>query len=114
MDLYDFPQLYDALRGPDPGTLALIRRIFAEEVPGGVHSLMDPACGPGNWLVPFAAPGVRIAGNDLSESMVEQARRAFPGAGRRRARPACCPTRPTSTRSWPRSRTTCAPVGWCC
>ncbi|MCZ7644163.1 MAG: class I SAM-dependent methyltransferase [Planctomycetota bacterium] len=74
MDLYDFPPLYDALRSPDPSTLDLIREILEAELPGGVRSIMDPACGPGNWLLPFLDRGVRLAGNDLSEAMVGYAR----------------------------------------
>ncbi len=80
MDLYDFPELYDALRAADHETQALIREVLAEVFPGGVRSVMDPACGPGNWLAPFAAPGVRLAGNDLSARMVALARAKLPDA----------------------------------
>jgi SAM-dependent methyltransferase len=80
MDLYDFPELYDALRAADDETQALIREVLAAVFPGGVRSLMDPACGPGNWLAPFAAPGVHLAGNDLSERMVALAREKLPDA----------------------------------
>ena len=39
-------------------------------------SLVDPACGPGGWLLRFAVSGMRVAGNDLSAEMVEVAQRA--------------------------------------
>lgn len=74
MDLYDFPELYDALRAPDVETLELIRNILKHEFPDGCRSMMDPACGPGNWLLPFADSGMHLAGNDLSRRMVGYAR----------------------------------------
>jgi SAM-dependent methyltransferase len=77
MGLYDHPQLYDALRAPDDETLQLVRHVLATDLPEGARSFMDPACGPGNWLLPFAGPGIHLAGNDLSEHMVGQARRAL-------------------------------------
>ena len=39
---------------------------------------MDPCCGPGTWLLPFAAQGLHVAGNDLMPGMVEEARRQIP------------------------------------
>lgn len=74
MKLYHFPELYDALRTPEESTVAFVDAILRRHVLGELSSVMDPACGPGNWLMPFAARGLRVAGNDLSEEMVLRAR----------------------------------------
>lgn len=50
---------------------------------GGV-SIMDPACGPANWLEPFAREGWRVAGNDLSPHMVAGAQRTLAAIARER------------------------------
>lgn len=51
---------------------------------GALPSIMDPACGPANWLEPFARAGHRVAGNDLSPHMVAGARRAVAAIARER------------------------------
>lgn len=48
--------------------------------PGGVSSVLDAGCGPGELSLHLARSGVRVTGVDLSEPLVE--------AGRRRAREA--------------------------
>ena len=79
-DLYDFPEVYAALRAPADDLLVGVRRIIATYAhPPGVSPdrmlrLLDPACGPANWLVPFARDGHHVAGNDLSREMVRGAR----------------------------------------
>jgi SAM-dependent methyltransferase len=88
-DLYDYPEVYAALRAPDPKLLAGVQRLLREHLGdappgtprvkrhGGRRSIMDPACGPANWLEPFARDGWYVAGNDLSPEMVAGARRAL-------------------------------------
>lgn len=82
-DLYDYPEVYAALRAPAEDLLAGVRRIIATYAhpPGrttdGPLRLLDPACGPANWLVPFALEGHHVAGNDLSREMVRGARAAL-------------------------------------
>lgn len=79
-DLYDFPEVYAALRAPAEDLLAGVRRIIATYAhpagssPDRTLRLLDPACGPANWLVPFALDGHHVAGNDLSREMVRGAR----------------------------------------
>ncbi len=46
----------------------------------GARSILDVACGTGRHLAAFAERGFDVAGVDLSESMVEEARRRVPGA----------------------------------
>src|SRR5262249_46371239 len=41
--------------------------------------VMDPACGPATWLLPFARDGLRVAGNDLYPEMVDWAKRTLAG-----------------------------------
>jgi SAM-dependent methyltransferase len=74
MNLYRHPELYHALRSPDPDTLLLVRSLIAEHLGAPLTSLLDPACGPGTWLAPFASGRVLLAGNDLYEEMVQDAR----------------------------------------
>ncbi len=79
-DLYAYPQVYGAIRAPDPdlleGVFRLIRLHLGREPADDSEPLrvLDPACGPGNWLEPFAVRGHHVAGNDLSVEMVEGAR----------------------------------------
>lgn len=74
---YEFPELYAALRAPDHDTLAAARRLIARYHEGPVRKVMDPACGPGTYLLPFADDGLFVAGNDLSPAMVRAARDAL-------------------------------------
>jgi SAM-dependent methyltransferase len=77
--LYEFPQLYAALRPPDGDTVAAARRLIARHHEGVVRKVMDPACGPGTYLAPFSDEGLFVAGNDLSPAMVRAARERFRG-----------------------------------
>jgi SAM-dependent methyltransferase len=45
----------------------------------GGESVLDLACGDGNMAAPFLGRGLRYAGVDASEAMVEAARRRHPG-----------------------------------
>lgn len=79
MDLYHFPDVYNALRTPDNDLLARARHALDNLLDAKPASVMDPACGPANWLLPFARDGAFVAGNDLNPAMVEMARRQLQG-----------------------------------
>ena len=55
------------------------RNAIEKYAQGEVRRLMDPACGPANWLLPFALDDLFVAGNDLSTEMVERARKVLYG-----------------------------------
>ena len=74
---YTLPDYYAIIRRPEPWMVQALHRMMIEHSIGPVSSVMDPACGPGNWLEPFAQLGLRVAGNDLSPSMYEYARDLF-------------------------------------
>lgn len=77
MSLYHYPDLYAALRAPDPVTLRGARAAVATHLRGEWRSVMDPACGPANWLLPFAIDDLFVAGNDIHPEMVARARRVL-------------------------------------
>ncbi len=72
---YDEPVLYDVLHGA--GTAAEVtglQRLCIRLGLGARGPWLEPACGSGRYLRVAAARGVRIAGFDQSEAMVEYAR----------------------------------------
>jgi SAM-dependent methyltransferase len=79
MQFYQNPHLYFVLRSPSPQHYEAVRRIIARHLRGPLESVMDPACGPATWLLPFAHAGLRVAGNDLYPEMVEWAGRTLAG-----------------------------------
>jgi len=79
VDLYDRPDVYAALRAPQPEIPERICALARAHVRGEVRKVLDPACGPANWLLPMAQRGYFVAGNDLSPSMVRAARVALAG-----------------------------------
>ena len=68
--LYDYPMLYEAVRGPTAEETASLSRILETHLGRRPTSVMDPACGPGSWLEPFARKSTFVAGNDISPRMV--------------------------------------------
>lgn len=69
-DLYDYPELYDALqpaRALIPHYAELARQVSGD--------ILELACGTGQITVPLAAEGLRITGLDLSEPMLAVARK---------------------------------------
>lgn len=79
MQLYKYPHLYEVLRAPDPETLEIVQTTLTRHLPSPLRSLMDPACGPATWLLPFAGDSIHLAGNDLSGEMVHLARQRLNG-----------------------------------
>jgi len=74
LNLYRFPALYDTLKTPDHEDITAVRALMRRFVGDGPWSILDPACGPGNWLRPFAHEASRLAGNDNCPEMVEYTR----------------------------------------
>lgn len=79
MSLYLYPDVYAALRTPDAAMVRGARAALDAFGVGRLSRLMDPACGPANWLLPFALDDIFVAGNDLSPDMVERARQVLYG-----------------------------------
>ena len=77
--LYDFPELYGTLLAPDLDLVRDAKAWMRRFGRGAVTAIMDPACGPGTYLLPFAKRGVRVAGNDLRPSMIAEAHRVLSG-----------------------------------
>jgi SAM-dependent methyltransferase len=71
--LYHHPAMYDAVRPLDRELALMIDRELAAHLEGEKQRIFDPACGPGRWLGHFVDRGWKVAGNDLSESMVQTA-----------------------------------------
>jgi len=72
--LYDYPQIYAALFAPDPEMWDGVRGWLGRYLDQPPRSILDPACGPGNWLLPFAERGWRVGGNDRNPAMCAYAR----------------------------------------
>lgn len=81
LNLYQYPELYNALKTPDPADVALVREIVQRLVGPGPWRILDPACGPGNWLAPFADGKNRLVGNDFCEPMVEHVKETLGSRG---------------------------------
>ncbi len=77
--LYNYPAVYEALLAPDEEDKREVMRWCADHLDGPLKRVMDPACGPGTWLLPFARKGCFVAGNDLSQGMVDRAKRVLDG-----------------------------------
>jgi 2-polyprenyl-3-methyl-5-hydroxy-6-metoxy-1,4-benzoquinol methylase len=69
-DLYDHPELYDALL-PVGAHLPY----YAELARQASGEILELACGTGQLTVPLAVAGLRIAGLDLSEPMLSTAKK---------------------------------------
>ncbi len=76
--LYDLPEIYAELLAPAEDLVEDVREWLADALDRPLASILDPACGPGTWLLPFATRGLRVAGNDLSAAMIGSARRRLP------------------------------------
>jgi SAM-dependent methyltransferase len=74
LNLYRFPALYDSLKTPDAEDLAAVRSLLRRFVGDSPWSIVDPACGPGNWLRPFREEARLLAGNDNCREMVDYTR----------------------------------------
>jgi len=75
MSLYHYPKLYSALLSPEADMLRDIFVWIGRHLDAPLRSIMDPACGSGTWLVPFAIKGYFVGGNDIEKRMIEEAER---------------------------------------
>lgn len=72
--LYQYPEIYNALRSPTRKAVACLREIIRTHLARQPKSIMDPACGPATWLAPLAKHVEYIAGNDISPVMISMAK----------------------------------------
>lgn len=79
MSFYRHPEVYAVLLEPDPDIFADADAWIGRHLDGPARRVLDPACGPGNWLVRFAERGAAVAGNDLEPAMIAAARRRLAG-----------------------------------
>lgn len=73
MSLYDYPELYHVLLAPEQDMMDDLYAWMDRHLEGSCNRVMDPACGPGTALLPFAEDGCFVAGNDLAAGMVATA-----------------------------------------
>lgn len=76
--LYDFPHIYDVLASPGTEEIAQLDRWLARYHQGSLQQVLDPACGPGGYLLPLAHRGIGVWGNDLNREAVDFARARLP------------------------------------
>jgi len=69
--LYDRPDLYDLIAAP----VAAMRDFYVRSAGGAGRTVLDLACGTGRITLPLAASGAEATGGDLSEKMLELARK---------------------------------------
>jgi len=81
MSLYRHPEVYATLLYPEPDLLDALFGWIGNYLKGDCDAVMDPCCGPGTWLLPFAIREYQVAGNDLLPEMVEEAGRRLAGLG---------------------------------
>jgi glycine/sarcosine N-methyltransferase len=73
-----FAERYDWMNQENPDRRAFFRQVFDAH---GVTRVLDCACGTGRDLMIFHEMGLTVAGADLSEAMLAQARVATAGTG---------------------------------
>ncbi|MBN1399916.1 MAG: class I SAM-dependent methyltransferase [Anaerolineae bacterium] len=74
----ELAQRYDWMQAEDPARISFFRDLFNRH---GVHTVLDCACGTGHDLLMVHRLGRKAWGSDISEAMLEQARRNLEGAG---------------------------------
>jgi len=70
-DLYDWPALYDLVLPDDPD----MEQFYVTAAGGAGRHVLDLACGTGRFTLPLARSGADVTGGDMSEAMLETARR---------------------------------------
>lgn len=73
-----FADRYDWMNQENPVRREFFRQVFASY---GVERVLDCACGTGRDLLLFHEMGLEVAGSDLSEAMLAQARDVTAGTG---------------------------------
>jgi len=85
-DWYDHPEYYEAIFGTDTEKeMDFLRAVDERHCTGGSRWL-EPACGAGRLVAEAARRGVDIVGYDISQPMLDYARRRLKPSWRRRVR----------------------------
>ena len=85
-DWYDHPEYYEAIFGTDTGK-ELDFLLAANQRHGtGGSLLLEPACGAGRLVAEAARRGLEVVGYDISQPMLDYARRRLKPSWRRRVR----------------------------
>jgi SAM-dependent methyltransferase len=75
-DWYHYPAYFDlAFRDETAEEFAFLQAAFQKYATIPVRSVLEPACGTGRLLVPFAQAGYAVHGFDLSSAMLDYAAR---------------------------------------
>ncbi len=86
VDIYSIPDVYDVLHSPgtakDVSMCLRTARGYAGPAAVKAHTWVEPACGTGRYVRALAARGCDALGVDLSEGMVEYARKRWEGVQR--------------------------------
>jgi len=82
---YSYAELYFRVRTPDPTEVEDVVRLIRQHARRPLRRLLDPTCGPGNWLHPLSKHGFEVAGVDNSAEMCAFARSIIPHADIRHA-----------------------------
>ncbi|MBJ6759259.1 class I SAM-dependent methyltransferase [Myxococcaceae bacterium JPH2] len=85
-DWYEHPEYYEAIFGTDTEReVDFLLALSAKHGTGGKQWL-EPACGAGRLVAAAAARGLKVAGYDISETMLAHARKRLTPAQRRRVK----------------------------
>jgi len=79
LNIYRFPEIYLTLLPYDTELWDEVQSWLPEYMDGPCERVMDPACGPASWILPFAKQGKFVAGNDLEPMMIEEAQKQLAG-----------------------------------
>ena len=82
VDWYDEPHYYDILLEDDTAIEAdFVEATLARHGPAQGRDLFEPACGSGRLVTELAGRGYRVEGHDLSQPMLDYARKRLDAAG---------------------------------
>ncbi|WP_338864280.1 class I SAM-dependent methyltransferase [Myxococcus stipitatus] len=85
-DWYEHPEYYEAIFGTDTvREMDFLQALSARHGTGGSRWL-EPACGAGRLVEEAARRGLKVTGYDISEAMLEHARKRLTPAERRRVK----------------------------
>ncbi len=73
--IYSYPLIYATLVNPETALVAAVQEWAQQHSGHAPRRVMDPACGPGKWLLPFAVQGSAVAGVDIQPGMVDEAQK---------------------------------------
>lgn len=75
LGIYSYPLIYATLVNPEVALVEAVQTWARQRLGHAPRSVLDPACGPGKWLAPFAQAGAHVAGVDIELGMVQEARK---------------------------------------